>query len=494
MNKIDLNCDMGESFGAYTLGMDESAISYISSANIACGFHAGDPIVLDRTVKMAAENSVGVGAHPGHPDLVGFGRRPLDCTLAELRTNIIYQIGAIRAFCSAHGVRLQHVKPHGALYNSIVGNEEMARTAAEAIASVDPQLFWVTLAGFQADMIRRICRDVGIRPIFEAFPDRAYTADGRLLSRRLPGAVIHDPDIVAERAVRMVAEQRVISTDGTSVPLDAQTLCVHGDTPSAVELLKKIRTAMAGAGIEVVPMGEMVPAPQRVFARAHVRLNGDRGLLCEYGDTIDPDVNQTVRAMAQLLMQHPPRGVQSVVPAYRSLCLAYDPEATTPDAVKKHLTQLEDRLTDTTLSPPTVVEIPVFYGGKGGPDLSFVAEHAGLSEADVIRLHSAVEYPIYMIGFAPGFCYLGGLDERLSTPRLSTPRTLVDAGSVGIANAQTGMYPSASPGGWQLIGRTPLRLFDPERENPFLCQPGDRIRFVPISEDEYRQMAAREGN
>ena len=490
MKKIDLNCDMGESFGAYTLGMDESAIGYISSANIACGFHAGDPLVLDRTVQLAAENNVGVGAHPGHPDLVGFGRRSLDCTPAELRTNIIYQIGAIRAFCAAHGVRLQHVKPHGALYNSIVGNEDLARTVAEAIASVDPQLFWVTLAGFQADMIRRICRDVGIRPIFEAFPDRAYTADGRLLSRRLPGAVIHEPEIVAERAVRMVAEQRVIAADGTSVPLDAQTLCVHGDTPSAVDLLQKIRAAMAAAEIAVVPMGELVPA-QRIFARAHVRLNGDRGLLCEYGNTIDPEVNQTVRAMAQLLMQQPPKGVQSVVPAYRSLCLTYDPAATTPGAVKDHLAQMEGRLTDASLSPPMVVEIPVCYGGKEGPDLAFVAEHAGLSEADVIRLHSAVDYPIYMIGFAPGFCYLGGLDERLSTPRLATPRTMVEAGSVGIANSQTGMYPSASPGGWQLIGRTPLRLFDPGRTNPFLYQPGDRIRFVPISEDEYRQIASR---
>ncbi len=257
MKKIDLNCDMGESFGAYTIGLDEQAIGHISSANIACGFHAGDPRVLDRTVKMAAENKVGVGAHPGYPDLVGFGRRPMDGTLDELRTDIIYQVGAIRAFCDVHGVRLQHVKPHGAFYNSIVGNEKRARVVAEAIASVDPQLFWVTLAGFQAEMIRNICREVGIRPMFEAFPDRAYTADGHLLSRRLPGAVIHDPDLAAERAVRMVAEQRVIAADGTSVPLEAQTLCVHGDEQSAVDLIKKIRTEMAAAGIEVVPMGEM---------------------------------------------------------------------------------------------------------------------------------------------------------------------------------------------------------------------------------------------
>ena len=160
--------------------------------------------------------------------------------------------------------------------------------------------------------------------------------------------------------------------------------------------------------------------------------------------------------------------------------------------MKEALSRLEGRLSEECLSEPEVIEIPVYYGGTCGPDLAFVAEHAGVSEEDAIALHSRVEYPIYMIGFAPGFCYLGGLDERLITPRLETPRTMVEAGSVGIANAQTGMYPSASPGGWQLIGRTPLRLFAPEREKPFLYQPGDRIRFVPISEDEYRQIAARE--
>ncbi len=239
--------------------------------------------------------------------------------------------------------------------------------------------------------------------------------------------------------------------------------------------------------------GEKAPS-RLIFSCARIRLNGDRGLLCEYADTIDPEVNQTVRAMAHLLMQHKPAGVQNAVPSYRSLCLTYDPKATNPAALKEALARLEGRLSETPLSEPAVVEIPVCYGGIYGPDLAFVAEHAGVSEEDAVWLHSRVEYPIYMIGFAPGFCYLGGLDERLATPRLETPRTQVAAGSVGIANAQTGMYPSASPGGWQLIGRTPLRLFAPEREDPFLYQPGDRIRFVPVSEDEYRQIAAREGD
>lgn len=493
MQQIDLNCDMGESFGAYTLGMDAAVIEKISSANIACGFHAGDPMVLARTVQLAAEKGVGIGAHPGYPDLVGFGRRNMECSLEEVRNYIVYQIGAISAFCTAHGARLQHVKPHGALYNAIVGNPELVRTVAEAIASVDPGLLFVSLAGPHADRVQTACRAAGIRPVFEAFPDRAYTSDGRLQTRRAPGAVIHDPLVVAERALRMVTEQQVVAVDGTVVPLDAQTLCVHGDTPSALNLVRQIHAAMTAAGIAVAPMATLFPR-QRTFTRAHFRVSGDRGLLCEYGDGIDLGVNRVVRAMAEGLQREPPRGLLSVVPAYRSLGLTYDPATISLEALKMQITRLEERLGDDPLATSRVVEIPVCYGGESGPDLAFVAEHNGLSEAEVIDLHTRPEYPIYMIGFAPGFCYLGGLNERLHTPRLETPRALVAAGSVGIANDQTGMYPLDSPGGWRLIGRTPLRLFKPASDTPFLYQPGDRIRFRPIDVDEYNRLQARENS
>ena len=255
MKKIDLNCDMGESFGAYKLGMDEKVIQFITSANIACGWHAGDPLVMDATVKMAVEHGVGVGAHPGYPDLLGFGRRNFDCTVEEVRNYLIFQIGALQAFCKVHGTQLQHVKPHGALYLTAVGDEGVARAVAEAIVSVNPELLYVALAGAKGELVTRIGQEVGLKVVYEAFPDRAYTSEGALVSRRQSGAVIKDPQEVSERALRMAKEGIVIAVDGTSIPLEAQTLCVHGDTPSAVDLVRSIRETLEAAGVVVTPMG-----------------------------------------------------------------------------------------------------------------------------------------------------------------------------------------------------------------------------------------------
>ncbi|HIJ57286.1 MAG TPA: LamB/YcsF family protein [Deltaproteobacteria bacterium] len=252
--KIDLNCDMGESFGAYTLGMDAEIISFISSANIACGFHAGDPLVMNRTVKLAADHGVGIGAHPGFPDLMGFGRRNMDCSANEIGDYLIYQIGALQAFCTAHGVRLRHVKPHGALYNMAVANEPLTRAIAQAISRIDRNLFMVALAGKHAGRMASIAREEGIKMIFEAFPDRAYTSEGTLVSRKQPGAVIHNPDEAAERALLMATEGVVIAVDGTRIPMSVDTLCVHGDNPSAVVLARTIRNRLEAAGVAVVPM------------------------------------------------------------------------------------------------------------------------------------------------------------------------------------------------------------------------------------------------
>ncbi len=252
--KIDLNCDMGESFGAYTLGMDEAIISSVSSANIACGFHAGDPQVMARTVQLAAAHGVGIGAHPGFPDLLGFGRRNMDCSVDEVEAYLIYQIGALQAFCTAHGTLLRHVKPHGALYNMAVGNEHLLRSIARAIARVDSRLFMVVLAGPQAARSAAIASEEGVHTLFEAFPDRAYTPEGTLVARRLPGAVIHDAETAADRAVRMAVEGMVLAIDGSAVPLEAHTLCVHGDNPNGVALAAAIRARLEAAGVEVRPM------------------------------------------------------------------------------------------------------------------------------------------------------------------------------------------------------------------------------------------------
>ena len=258
MKKIDLNCDMGESFGAWTMGMDGEVIRFITSANIACGYHAGDPQVMYRTVKLAKDHGVGVGAHPGFPDLVGFGRRNMDCTPDEVRDYVAYQIGAMKAFCAIHGVPLQHVKPHGNLYNMSVGNEAMIRAVVEAIAGVDRTVIYLALGGAQAPLVSKITKEAGIKVAFEAFPDRAYTPEGKLAPRSQPGAVIKDPKVAAERALRMAKEGKIITTDGSVLEMQIDTICVHGDNPSAVELVKNIRSAIEGEGIAVLPMSKFV--------------------------------------------------------------------------------------------------------------------------------------------------------------------------------------------------------------------------------------------
>ncbi|NLX18547.1 MAG: LamB/YcsF family protein [Desulfobulbus sp.] len=251
---IDINCDLGEGYGAYRMGEDREIIGVISSANIACGFHAGDPQVMARTVRLARDHGVAVGAHPGFPDLLGFGRRNLACSFEEIEAYLTYQIGALQAFCTALQCRLHHVKPHGALYNMAVGNEELVRSMAKTIARIDDSLILVLLAGSDNTRMAALAAEEGVTAVFEAFPDRAYTAGGTLVSRQHPAAVIHDPEQVAARAVRMVTHGVVQTIDGPEIGLHAQTLCVHGDHPHSVQIANSIRHHLEAAGVTIRSM------------------------------------------------------------------------------------------------------------------------------------------------------------------------------------------------------------------------------------------------
>jgi inhibitor of KinA len=219
------------------------------------------------------------------------------------------------------------------------------------------------------------------------------------------------------------------------------------------------------------------------------RVMGDRGLLVEYGDKIDPEINRKVRLLTLAFDHERFAGIIEVIPTYKSLLVVYDPLQVDCESVMRTVESLEADLPQLRLSSPRTIYIPVCYGSEFGPDIEFVARHNGLTVEDVIRIHSETVYMLYMIGFTPGFSYLGGLAESLHTPRLETPRAAVHAGSVGIANDQTGMYAVSSPGGWRIIGRTPLKLFDPARDEPFLYSAGDFIKFTPISEEEYSRIA-----
>ena len=253
VNKIDLNSDVGESFGNYQLGLDEKIIPLISSANIACGFHAGDPTVMKRTIAIAKKYGVAPGAHPGFPDLLGFGRRKMDASLDEIKDYVTYQMGALQAFAAAQGMALQHVKPHGALYNMAVEDMEIWDAVAEVIAAVDSGLIMFVMAGPWRQDLEAIGARHGIRIAFEFFGDRAYNPNGTLVSRKLPGAVIHDHELVAEKVLKMVKEGKVVCIDGTEIELAAETICVHGDNPAALELVSNIRESLLNEGIEITP-------------------------------------------------------------------------------------------------------------------------------------------------------------------------------------------------------------------------------------------------
>jgi UPF0271 protein len=250
--RIDINSDTGESFGAYTIGHDVGLFKSITSANVAAGFHAGDPSVLRDTIRLAKKHGVAVGAHPGFPDLVGFGRRELNVTLKEAEDLVLYQVAAVAGVASAEGVKLQHVKPHGALFNMAVRHRDLSDAIARAVASFDKKLI---LFGLPGSEILNAGRAAGLPVAAEVFADRAYEPDGSLASRRKPGAVMHDAATVVARAVRMVKERTVIAIDGSVVTLEADTICVHGDTPGSDDLALRIRAGLEAAGVTVRAIG-----------------------------------------------------------------------------------------------------------------------------------------------------------------------------------------------------------------------------------------------
>jgi len=251
--RIDINSDMGESFGPYKLGQDKEIMNYITSANIGCGWHGGDPMVMDQTIKMAKEKGVGVGAHPGYPDVMGFGRRRMDLTMTEIENYVLYQIGALYAFCKAYGLKLQHVKAHGALGNFAMVDLEVAKAIARGTARFDKNILFVVMPG--TPMVQA-AKEIGLPTVQEVFGDRVYNPDGTLQSRKIQGSVIHDPEKAAKQAVTMVTEGYVIAHDGTKFKLNPDTLCVHGDTPTALSILQKIREELKKAGVEIKPMGQ----------------------------------------------------------------------------------------------------------------------------------------------------------------------------------------------------------------------------------------------
>jgi UPF0271 protein len=243
---VDLNSDLGERFGAFQIGYDDELFPLLTSANLACGFHGGDPRTIERTVAACAQRGIGIGAHPGLPDLVGFGRRPITCTPDEIRTDTIYQLGALHAFCRIAGRPLQHVKPHGALSNMAHHDAVVAEAIVAAVLAVDPGLLLFAMPGSQ---LLTVGAARGLRVAREGFADRAYNPDGSLVNRRVPGAMITEPGLAAERMVKLVTEGRLLTIDGGELGFSVDTICTHSDTPGAVAIVRAVRAALLDAGV-----------------------------------------------------------------------------------------------------------------------------------------------------------------------------------------------------------------------------------------------------
>src|SRR4051794_18816287 len=251
MATIDLNCDLGESFGAYTIGADEAVMGSITSANVACGYHGGDPGVMRRTIRLAREAGVAVGAHPGFPDLVGFGRREMRMTPQEVEDMVLYQVGALAGIAQSEGIRLSHVKAHGALYNMAVKDAAVAAAIARAVAAFDPGLIFFALRGSE---LARAGTAARLQVALEGFADRAYERDGSLTPRSRAGAIIQGVDEVVARAVQMIVDGTVVTTAQTTLSVRIDTLCTHGDTPGAQALTRALRSALGQAGVTVEPI------------------------------------------------------------------------------------------------------------------------------------------------------------------------------------------------------------------------------------------------
>ncbi len=252
LKSIDLNCDLGESFGAYTIGQDEAVLEYVTSANIACGFHAGDHNVMAKTVKLAKEKNVAIGAHPGLPDLIGFGRREMKVSPEDVYHFVIYQLGALQAFCTVHNVDMQHVKPHGALYNMAVKDRQIAAAIAKAVKAIDPQLI---LFGLANSKLIEAGHELGLTTASEVFADRTYQQDGTLTPRSEHNALIHDDNVAVNQIIGIVQEKTVTAITGENIHLHADTVCVHGDGPQALMFVKKLYKTLTDKGFSINKVG-----------------------------------------------------------------------------------------------------------------------------------------------------------------------------------------------------------------------------------------------
>jgi len=466
---LHINCDVGEG-----VDNEEILMPYINACNIACGGHAGDLETMREVVLLAKKYQVAIGAHPSYPDRENFGRISIDMAEAEFIETIQEQISNLEEIVALHDAKITHIKPHGALYNDVAKSEEKAQLFLKSIAKYkDKYQLYIPYNS----VIEKMALQQNFEVVYEAFADRNYNDDLTLVSRQKRDAVLTKIGEIIPHVSSLKNEQKVTTISGEKITLKSDTFCVHSDTLHAIEIVQQLHTHF---NAENQSLRSEFPT---------YKMYGNSGLLLTWEAKMTSKVLNEVLEYKEKLLNFDIKSILDVIHSNNSLLVIYDFEKINFKTLQ-HLLERLFLITSDKLETQKrrCWEIPVCYDKSFGIDLDEIALKNKLSVDEIIELHTAPIYQVFSIGFLPGFLYLGGLDERLHIDRKSTPRLTVKKGAVGIGGMQTGIYPKTSPGGWQILGNSPLNFFDIANEKPCFASAGDFIKFVSVSLEEYHQI------
>lgn len=469
---IHINCDVGEG-----VGNEEILMPYINACNIACGGHAGNAEIMDYVVRLAKKHAVEIGAHPSYPDRENFGRLSMDISPEKLIQTIQEQISNLEKIAAFHKVKITHIKPHGALYNDIAKNKNKAQLFLQAISKYKQKY---TLYVPYNSTIEKEAIQQQFKVIYEAFADRNYEDNSTLVSRQKSNAVLTKEEEVLSHVFTLKNEQKVQTISGKKIPLKCDTFCVHSDTLKAVEIVQKLHTCF----------NEKKSIQTTSFPS--YKAYGDQGILLTWEAKMTDEILFCVLEFYKIIKYFNVKVILDVIQSNNSILVIYNKNKINYKALQHLLERLFSiKYKKIKIPKSTCWEIPVCYDLHFGIDLEEIAQKKGISITEIISIHTTSIYRIFSIGFLPGFLYLGGLDKRLHIERKSTPRLEVKKGAVGIGGMQTGIYPKTSPGGWQILGNSPINFFDVTAQKPCFASAGDLIQFKAISMDEYDEIAAR---
>ena len=463
---IHINCDVGEG-----VDNEEILMPYLNACNIACGGHAGDSETMRTVVALAKKYQVEIGAHPSYPDRENFGRISMEIGANEFIKTIQKQISDLEEIVALQDAKITHIKPHGALYNDVVKSEQKAQLFLKAISKYkDIYKLYIPYNS----VIEKVALQQNYQVIYEAFADRNYNDDLTLVSRTKDNAILTKIGEIISHVSTLKNEQKVQPIFGQKVTLKSDTFCVHSDTLNAIEIVQQLYTHFN-------TNNERLELEFPTYTSY-----GNSAMLLTWEAKMTPKVLDKVLEYKEKLLNFNIKVMVELIQSNNSLLIIYDNLKINNKAIQ-HLLERLLLIEIDTLQTETrnCWEVPVCYDLKFGIDLEEIAQKKKLSVDEIVKLHTAPKYQVFSIGFLPGFLYLGGLDKRLHIDRKSSPRLEVEKGAVGIGGMQTGIYPKKSPGGWQILGNSPINFFDVSNEKPCFAKAGDFIKFVSISLDEY---------